>query len=217
MKFPSTSPRPVVREKPKRVPQWRRDVEILKATLPEGPPPVARPVMVVISGLPGSGKSHFSRRLAEQVGLLTLESDVLRTGLFPSPRYTSLESRRLFRACHVLIDDLLGRGIPVLLDATNLVEANREQLYHIADRRGIGLILVYLRAPAEVVRERLIRRSQRADSEDRSGAGWEVYRRLYHTVEPIKRDHFMVDTSRDISPALVKLAREIRRWTGTPG
>ena len=55
---------------------------------------MARPVMVVVSGLPGSGKSHFSRRLAEQVGLFTLESDVLRTALFPSPSYTRSESRR---------------------------------------------------------------------------------------------------------------------------
>ena len=176
---------------------------------------MARPVMVVISGLPGSGKSHFSRRLAERVDLITLESDVLRTRLFPSPRYTSSESRRLFTACHALIDDLLGRGIPVLLDATNLVEGNREQLYELAACRGAGLILVYLSAPAEVVRERLTRRSQGVDPQDRSGANWEVYRRLYCTVEPIKRNHFVVDTSRDIAPALAKVAREIERWMRT--
>ena len=41
------------------------DVERLREALAELPEPVARPFLIVISGLPGTGKSYFSRRLAE--------------------------------------------------------------------------------------------------------------------------------------------------------
>ena len=191
------------------------DVERLRASLPSLPPPVARPVLVVISGLPGSGKSYFGRMLVAQVPLFVLESDILRKVLFPTPSYSRLESARLFRACHSLIGELLRQGIPLLLDATNLIEGHRERLYHIADRLGVKSVLVYLKAPPEVVYERLKGRSEGLDTEDESSADWQVYQRMYSTAEPIKRSHLAVDTSRDISPAVAKVWREIRHWMRT--
>jgi hypothetical protein len=32
------------------------------------------------------------------------------------------------------------------------------------------------------------------------------------SVEPIRRDHLAVDTSRDITPVIEKIVREIKRW-----
>ena len=68
------------------------DAQTLRGSLSELPSPVARPVMVVVSGLPGSGKSYFSRRVASRVPLLVLESDALRRVLFPEPSYTASEA-----------------------------------------------------------------------------------------------------------------------------
>jgi len=189
-----------------------RDVEVLQAALPPLPEPLARPVLVVVVGLPGTGKSHFSRRLAERFPMAVLETDALRKALFGSPTYSAEESARLFRAVHALIESLLRRGIPVLLDATNLVEANREHLYHIADKTGARLILVRVEAPPEVVRERLARRQQDTHREDHSDAGWEVYQRMRQAVDPIRRQHYVVDTTRDIRPVLDRIVRDILRW-----
>ena len=100
-------------------------MERLLAALRDLPPPMAQPVLVMVSGLPGSGKSYFSRLLAREVPLAVLESDYLRQVLFPRPTYSADESARLFSAIHGLVQRLLQMGIPVLLDATNLVEANR--------------------------------------------------------------------------------------------
>ena len=195
--------------------QRYRDVEKLRAGLPDLAGSVARPVMVVVSGLPGSGKSHFSRRLAEQVPLLVLQSDALRKVLFPSPSHTKEESARLFTACYSLIEELLEQGVPLLLDATNLIEAHRKRLYYIAERLGVKPVLIYLEAPPKVVFQRLKARSQRRDSEDQSDAGWDVYFRMSSTVEPIKRDHLVVDTSKDISPAIASVAHDIKLWMRT--
>ena len=204
-----------MREAQKTVSQRFQDVERLKASLPDLPIAVARPVLVVVSGLPGSGKSHFSRKLAEQVPLLVLQSDALRKVLSPSPSYTNVESARLFKACHSLIEELLTQGNPLLLDATNLIEEHRERLYYIADRLAVKAVLVYLKAPPHVIYQRLKGRSEGVDAEDQPGAGWKVYKRMYPTVEPIKRGHLAVDTSKDISPAIAKVAGEIRRWMRT--
>ena len=141
--------------------------------------------------------------------MVVLESDVLRKTLFPSPDYSPLESQRLFRACHRLIKHLLKRGVSVVLDATNLSERNREHLYSIAEHLDITPILVRVEAPPEVVRRRLEER--RWDPRAKSDAGWDVYRRMKPLVDKICRNHYAVDTSRDITPVLDKIVRQAAR------
>lgn len=187
------------------------DVEKLKLGLKTLPEPAASPALVVVSGLPGTGKSHFSRRLAQSLPSAILESDVLRKQLFPVPDYSAQESQRLFGACHRLIEELLRSGITVIFDATNLVEQHRERLYRICDSLRVKLIIVWVKAPREVVRERLQNRRNGADAEDNSEADWSVYQRMKLRVESISRNHFVVDTSRDISPVVDKILREAKR------
>ena len=189
------------------------DVDRLRASLPDLPPRVARPVLVVLSGLPGSGKSYFGRQLAQRLPLLVLESDFLRKVLFATPTYTGEESRRLFDACHSMTADLLGQGIPVLLDSTNLIKYHREHLYRIADRCGAKLIIVCVEAPESVVYERLTARSQGQDGQSHSGADWSVYKKLLPTADPVTIHHVVVDTSRDITPVIENVAGQIERWT----
>jgi predicted kinase len=185
------------------------DIQQLLESLGELPESVVRPVLVVISGLPGTGKSYLSKRLAERVPFLILESDVLRKILFPTPSYSSQESSQLFRAVHLLLRELLGKGIPVILDATNLSERFREQLYGIVDRLNVKLVLVRVEAPPEVVYQRL--ESRMADSRNKSDADWSVYRRMLPSVDKILRNHYVVDTSQDIDPVIEKIVREVRR------
>jgi predicted kinase len=169
------------------------------------------PPFIVVSGLPGTGKSYLCHRLAERFPLLILESDALRQALFNQPNYGAEESARLFRAIHLLIEELLKKGVPLALDATNLSESNREYLYQIAERCGIRLILVWLEAPDELVRQRLQERARATHREDMSQADWNVYLKMRDSVQPMRRHHFVVDTSRDISPVLSKIVREATR------
>lgn len=187
------------------------DVQKLKQGLGELPEPVANPVFVIVSGLPGTGKSHFSRKLAEQLPSVILESDTLRKRLYPSPTYSAQESHRLFNACHRLIEELLDSGITVILDATNLVELHRERLYRISQRLKVKQIIVRVEAPREVVLQRLQSRSRGIDRGDNSDADSGVYQRMGARAERIRRNHFVVDTSRDITPVVDKIVRAARR------
>ena len=187
------------------------DVQILKQSLGQFPEPMVYPPFIVVAGLPGTGKSYLCHRLAERLPLLILESDALRQTLFVQPNYSPEESTRLFKAIHLLIEQLLKKGIPLALDATNLSESNREYLYHIAEQWDVKLILVWVEAPDEVVRQRLQERSRTAQREDMSQADWGVYLKMRDSVQPMRRHHFVVDTSRDISPVLSKIVREATR------
>jgi len=175
------------------------------------PPPQTGPALVVLSGLPGSGKSHFCRRLASRYPMASLKSDALRKALFGQPTHSAEESRRLFAACHLVLSRLLARGIPAIFDATNLREVHRRQVYSIADDHNAKLILVHLQAPPAVAHERLQARVKGPHSQDLSDAGPEVYERMRHDVEPIGRPHISVDTSADIEPAIAAILQQLEQ------
>ena len=187
------------------------DAQQLSESLGQLPEPVVKPAFIVVSGLPGTGKSYFCGKLAERLPFVILESDALRKTLFPAPTYSPPESSRLFQAIHRLIEGLLKKGIPLILDATNLSERYREHLYHIADHLDSKLILVRVEAPPEVVYQRLKARSAEANSESSSDADWAVFQKMKSSVQQIRRNHFAADTSRDITPVLDKIVREVNK------
>lgn len=187
------------------------DVARLRESLKELPEPQVKPALVVVSGLPGTGKSYFCRQLAARYPLVILESDALRKVLFSAPTHQEEENVRLFKALHGLIAELLSRGISLALDATNLEEKNREKLYRIAERAQAKLVMVQVKTAPEVVKQRLEERKQSKERPDSSEADWYVYERMKPVEEKISRPHLVVNTSRDIRPVLDKVMRELRR------
>ncbi|MCR4394245.1 MAG: ATP-binding protein, partial [Dehalococcoidales bacterium] len=176
--------------------QIESDTLKLFASLGRLPDPQANPVLIALSGLPGTGKSFLGQKLAERLPVIVLESDSLRKTLFPQPTYHWRESARLFRACYNLIEQLLKQKIAVLFDATNLSERYRKRLFKIARRNKAKFILVRVKAPREVVRQRLFMREK--DPFNLSDADWNVYLKMAPREEKIRLKHLTVDTSKDI-------------------
>lgn len=171
----------------------------------------ANPVLVMLTGLPGTGKSHLARRLAEVLPFVIVESDLVRKTLFPECEYSGEESQWVHRTCHVVIEKLLRKGVRVIYDATNLHERHREQVYRLADETKAKLLVVKVVSPEAVASARLQGRHEGGtDKEDVSDADWRVYRRMARDVDPIARNFAVVDTSKDLDRAITKLLRLMR-------
>ena len=181
------------------------DLALVYPAPPVAPTPGSRATLVLLSGLPGDGKSYLARRLAEACGAEIVESDAVRLRLTGEPRFTPAEHRRVFDVCHALVERLLGEGRVVIMDATNLVEVHRRAVYAIAERAGARLIIVRVEAPEPTARRRLEERAARGEGL----ADWAVRQRMRRTREPISRPHRRVDTSGDISDAVKEIAAEI--------
>ena len=190
------------------------DVKTLKSRLPAPPPPVANPYLVLMCGLPGAGKTHFALRLAAEMPLQMIESDAARKALMVVPAYNAEENLRVFAACRRLMDELLDNGIPVLLDATNVTERDRAYSYAAAEGRGAEVVVVRVKAPESEVRRRLRRRERGLAKDGASNAGWDVYLKMKAREEPVARPHFVVDTSKDITSAIVKISNKLKAING---
>ncbi len=197
--------------------QLEQDVERVLASLGTLPAPRPRPTLVALSGLPGSGKSTVADALRRRVPLVVLQSDRIRKLLVPVPQYSAEESARVFAAIHGAVERLLRGGIPVLVDATNLQERTRAPLVDIAARTGARFVLVWVEAPDETIRQRLAGRvAGRRAGYDVSDAGIDVYELMRARVEPIRGDHFVINTDRDLTPAVEALARMVEGHESEP-
>jgi predicted kinase len=170
--------------------------------------------LIVLSGLPGTGKSHFASELARQVPVLIVGSDRMRKALVARPRYTRGEHARVFAACHQLIDDLLQEGYRVVFDATNLTEGFRAPVYEIARSRRAPLAIIWFTAPIDLIRRRLDDRAAGLSVDSHSDADWRIHCRLRPGEEPISRPHLKVDSSRDITPVVAEVVGLIQAPVG---
>jgi predicted kinase len=180
---------------PRKVRTLESDVLRILGFLKLPQPQHTAPTLILTSGLPGSGKSTFCRRLAQATSAVILESDALRRLLFDEPRYTVNESHRLFAAIHAAAEHLLSRGRLVIIDATSLSESDRRPVYRLAERTHATLHLLHFTASREVIEQRLVRRARREDGRDASSAGLTVYLLMEQRAEPPLREHRRIDTS----------------------
>jgi len=177
----------------------------------------ARPRLVLVGGLPGSGKSTVARALAERIGADCLSSDTLRkelAGAGPSERlpaamgagiYTASMSELTYRELLVQAERLLRAGRSVVLDATFGRAGGRRRAATLARAMGGTFVQVECRCPARVAHTRLTSRS-RPEYAGASDAGWEVYRSMRRSFEPFGTDAVRVDTTKPLEECLAKIA-----------
>lgn len=106
---------------------------------------------VWITGLPASGKSTIAavlKTLLDQVGIgaIVLESDELRRTLTPDPHYDEAERDAFYRRMIAMGEVLVGKGVPVIFDAT----ANRRKWREEARCAIPRFLEVYVDTPLEV-------------------------------------------------------------------
>jgi hypothetical protein len=182
----------------------------VEASLDVACAPVSQPILVVFSGVPGSGKTYLARRVQARLAAAVIETDRVRRILFHRPQYSGSENGWVYTVCHELIARLLNRRQAVIFDATNLVERHREVLYKIAGQAQARLVIVHTVAPDDVIRARLTMRLMAPDPGNHSDADVAVYETLRKTEQPIGRPHLVIDTTGDCEQAVRRILHECR-------
>ncbi len=128
------------------------------------------PLLVLMSGYSGSGKSHVARHLAPVLGAVRVRSDVERKRLHglepsdarPAPPGEGLYSEAATESTYARLEEIaraaLGAGVPVILDAAFLGAQRRRHFLGVARACGAVPVILRCHAPPDVLRERIAAR-----------------------------------------------------------
>src|SRR5262249_16260191 len=129
--------------------------------------PAHKPCLLMVGGLPGTGKSTLARGLAERGEWVVLRSDVIRKELaeleamihlgasLSAGIYTSEWTERTYRECLCRAESLLFEGRRVIVDATFRDESQREAFLKMAQRWAVPALWLDCQSDPDSVRQRL--------------------------------------------------------------
>lgn len=166
------------------------------------------PVLFLVAGLSGTGKSTVARKIAVDYHATQLNTDVVRkeiagidqyeqhhdhlnTGLYDPRRIDETYDQVMQRA-----EELLNKGQNVVLDATFQKRKYREMAQHIARKHHAACVMVHCICPDIVVHKRL---EDRLKKKSVSDGRWEIYLAQKKTFEPFTAEEntLVIDTSEE--------------------
>lgn len=182
----------------KEVPEAERSAALNKAqahwllAIGELETPGRRPCLVLIGGLPGTGKSTLAQGLAKRANFHVIRSDLMRKELaglsaqnsarspFEGGIYAAGWTERTYAECLRRAEKLLFEGNRVIVDAGFGEEKRRRAFLEAAARLAVPAIFFVCQANPEVVRRRL--ECRRGDASD---ADWSIYQKASEGWEGI--------------------------------
>jgi predicted kinase len=163
-------------------------------------------MVILLTGLPGAGKSHLAKELAPELSADILDRDVIRNAIFPlhDLDYSAAQNELASQVTYRVAEYILQRGPQRVLILDGRPYSKRTQVDEVialATRVDHPLRVIYCWAPDEVVRQRLARdlRETGNVAADRS---MQKYLRIKRCFEPLTVPHLTVDTSQPMAKML---------------
>jgi len=145
-------------------------------------------MIVIVLGLPGSGKSYFASRLAEVIQADYINSDQIRKGMFSKRIYSEQEKGAVYDAMLEKMKALVKLNKDLVIDATFQREDSR-QLFIRQLRGKVEFFFIEITANPDLIRRRL--KKERPFSE----ADFEVYELTRQQWQPVREPHLSLEST----------------------
>lgn len=165
-------------------------------------------MLIIVCGLPGTGKTFLSKELAVRLGAEHLSTDSIRMRLLDRRTYSEEEKKAVYRAMADEAGRLVAAGRDVVADATFYRREYRDMMKAVAEKGGTGFYAVLCVLDEGKVAGRIdARRAAGSESE----ADFKVYMALKGKFEPFSGEHLEVDMSLPISQAVKAVMQYVGR------
>lgn len=135
-----------------------------------------QPMLFLLLGFPGAGKTTVSKMIEQQTGAVHLWADHERRKRYGKPSFSHEENVALYNELNATTATLLDEGKSVIFDTAFNFYKDREHLRGIAGKHGAQVVIIWVRTAKELARERATKNAHLQHT------------RLFGNMHPV--DHF---------------------------
>ena len=148
-------------------------------------------MIILVAGLPGSGKSYFASQLALKIDASYINSDLVRKALGTLGKYTFKDKLEVYSKMVSLAESSLRKGRPAIVDATFYLQSTRNMFIELARKYASVIHMIVVYADEGLIKQRLS--LPRKDSE----ADFSVYKQVKTEFEGLKFPHLELESTDD--------------------
>lgn len=152
-----------------------------------------KPVLIMLYGYPGSGKSYFARQVSTTIGAAHLQADKLRGELFERPQYDKQEDQLIDHLMMYMAEEFLAAGMSVIYDTNASRLAQRRELRNIALKAKAEPVLVWVQIDSASARARIAQRDKRK-TDDKYAKDYDAqsFQEYIHKMQNPKGEDYIV-------------------------
>lgn len=164
-----------------------------------GRQPISSATLILVGGLPGTGKTYFAMRLSDTLGATYISSDLTRRQMDAQDRYAFEDKLNVYEEMVQRTAEELRQGRAVIVDATFYCGQMREIFFTLAKLMHLKLSFIEIVADEKIVRNRLHRAKATRE------ADLSVHNLVKTQYERPDSDHLVIESKDDnIDDMLVK-------------
>lgn len=122
---------------------------------------LSRPLVIMVIGLPGSGKSFFARQFSDMFGAPLVSVDFIRNTISPDSQYSTLEDSVVASVATSQILELLKTSKTFVVDGGVNNRASRLTIARDAKKHEYGLLTIWVQTDEPTSLARSTRRSNK--------------------------------------------------------
>jgi len=121
----------------------------------------SKPLLILLYGFPGSGKSFLARQLTTHLQTAHLHADRIRAELFEKPRYDREENEVITHLMDYMTNEFLTAGLSVIYDMNASRQSQRRVLRDMARKADAVPVLIWQQIDTESALQRANTRDRR--------------------------------------------------------
>jgi len=181
-----------------------------------------RPVLLITSGLIGTGKTSIANELAKKLGLVVISSDVTRKSLAGIPTtehrfddfgeglYSPEVTEETYQAMFREAEEIVKSGASVILDASFSKSKYRKKAEEIAHQHNADFFVIECKLNEEHIRERLLRREKEVTSSDARLNIFESQKGAFEPFVDVPESRYIaIDTAQPVNELADKVGSAI--------